>query len=180
MNRSTRSLTQGAITGALTVILILANQMTANFLMSFIPLPLIIYGMEHGFKNSIITYVVCVLLVAIVPGDLPTTVLMITYGIVGLVYVMVVNKNISKTAKFIVVSLGNSINYILLMYFFGTFFGLTLETTMLEIETFLKVTDPALIWILSIGIIVFTIILETFIIFYSSQQVKYMLERHRK
>lgn len=180
MRQSTKSMTHGAITAALTVLLLLADRMLAGFIMSFLPLPLIVYGMYYSLKESVITYVVTVLLVMIIPGQLPTTIMMITYGFVGLVYIGVFKTNLKKWRKFLVVFLGNFINYFIMMKFFGNFFGMEINLLITQISGFLSFLEPKTVTILAILMVLFTVALETLIIFLSSVQVSYLMKRHRK
>lgn len=180
MKQTTRSMTHGAITAALTVVLLLVDRMLAGFLMSFLPLPLIIYGLYYPLNQSIITYVVTVLLVMIIPGQLPTTIMMITYGFVGLVYIWAHKKDVSDNIKFFIVFLGNFINYFIMMKFFGSFFGMEFNLLITQVQGFLKFLSPSLVKVLAMIIVLFTIALETVIIFLSARQLTYLMKSHRK
>lgn len=180
MRRQTVSITQGSITAALTVVLILTDRMLAGFIMTFIPLPLIVYGMYHPMKESIITYVATVFLVMIVPGQLPTTILMITYGIVALVYIVVNKTELKKSLKFIIIYLSNLVNYLIMMTFFGKFFGLEMRVFMLEIKAITRISNQDTLFILATAGLLFTVLLETFIIYVGANQLSYLMKRHRK
>lgn len=179
MNRSTKSMTHGAITAALSVILILIDRLLGGFIMSFLPLPLIIYGIYYNFNQSILTYIVSVLLVMIIPGQLPTTILMMTYGFVGLVYIGVMKTNWRRLHKFLVVFGGNLINYLIMMKFFGKFFGMDFQTLTLEIQMIFKSMSTQNLQIIALIVLLLTIAIETFIIYISSTRLIYLMKRHR-
>lgn len=179
MKRSTLSITHGAITASITVVLLLVDRLIAGFLMSFLPIPLIVYGLYYSIKESFLTYIVTVLLVMIIPGQLPTTMLMIVYGFVGLVYIAVFKTDLSKIMKFIIVFIGVAIGYYIMVRFFGQFFGLDFSTTMMEVETMFKITDPTKVRILAFTVIFLTMFLETLIIFMAANLVTMRIKRHR-
>ena len=74
------------ITASITVVLLLVINIA--ILMSFLPIPLIVYGLYYSIKRffNLHSYRS---LVMIIPRQLPTTMLMIVYGFVGLVYIAV-------------------------------------------------------------------------------------------
>ncbi len=187
MRRNTLSITHGAITAALSVLIILGDRIVAGFIMPFIPLPLIVYGLYYPMKQSIITYVSTVFLVMMVPGQLPTTILMMTYGLVALVYIAIFKTKINKYMKVFVLYLANLLNYFLMMTFFGQFFGLDLKTLVLEIEMFFEfitksslVLPEATLYNLALVGVMGTVAMETFIIYLSATQLTYFMKRHRK
>ena len=180
MNRNTKSITHGAITAALTVLVILGDRLVAGFIMSFVPLPLIVYGLYYTVGESMLTYVVTVLLVMIIPGQLPTTILMITYGFVAMVFITVYKKHVHRYLKFLAVYLGNLVNYVVMMKFFGKFFGMDFNTLITEVNMIFKSASPKNLQIIAIFIILITVTLETFIIYISANYVSYLMKRHRK
>ena len=179
MNRNTRTIAEGAMTAALSVVVLLSSEITGGFMMPFLPLPIIIYGIYHTLKDSILVYVVSILLVAIIPGQLPTTVMMVMYGFVALVYVGIDKKNVPNSVRFLVVLLGTAINYIVMIAFFGPFFGLDFNITLTEVRTFLRINNENLVKTIAIGVIFITMVLETIVIFMSANMVRIRLAHHR-
>lgn len=179
MNRKTTSITHGAITAALTVIVIMLDRVLAGFLMTFVNMPLIIYGLYYSTKETFLTYIVTVLLVMIVPGQLPTTILMISYGLVGVAYVYMNKKDISNALRFLFVSLANGINYLIMMKFFGSFFGMEFNLLLVETQTMLKLSNETTVLYMTIFILITTILLETFIIFMTANYLSLRMKKHR-
>ena len=180
MRKTTTCITHGAMTASITVVLLLIDRVFAGFLMSFLPLPLIVYGLYYSIKEALITYVVTVLLVMIVPGQLPTTVLMVIYGFVGMIYIAVFKSQMHRFIKFLFVYGGMAIGYFVMIRFFGTFFGLEFHMTVDEVVRFLKVTNPQTAQNLAIVVILLTILLETFIIFMGANIITQRMKVHRK
>lgn len=180
MRKTTRSITDGAITATLSVMLLLVDRLVAGFLMSFLPLPLIVYGIYYSIKETILAYVVTVLLVAIFPGQLSTTILMLMYGVIAVIYVGVSKTNLNKYLKFLFLFFGVTLCWIVMITGFGSLFGLSFELTKQEIITFLNITDANLINILAIGVIVVSMILETLIITLASEFITQRMKLHRK
>ncbi len=179
MNRNTQSITHGAITAALTVLLILADRLVAGFIMSFTPLPLIVYGLYYSVKESILTYVVTVLLVMIIPGQLPTTILMISYGLVALIFIWAYKKEFHKFFKFLAVYIGNLINFVVMMKFFGKFFGLEFGLLITELQMIFKSMSHQNLQILAVFVVLLTVTLETFVIYIGADYITYLMKRHR-
>lgn len=180
MNRKTLSITHGAITAALTVLLILADRLVAGFIMSFLPIPLIVYGMYYSVKESFVVYVVTVLLVMIIPGQLPTTILMINYGLLAILYIAIFKTKLPNKLKILVIYLGNLLNYFIMMRFFGAFFGLEFSTLIQEYELIFKNVGTEVLYYMAIVGVLFTAAMETFIIYLAAKQVTYLMKRHRK
>ncbi|WZU01625.1 hypothetical protein MGH68_00155 [Erysipelothrix sp. D19-032] len=58
--KTTKHLTTGAMTVALTTLVMLFDRATVGVFMSFLPVPLIVYGFYFGLKSSFPVYVACV------------------------------------------------------------------------------------------------------------------------
>lgn len=183
MNRKTRSITQGALTASLSVIIVLLDRLLNGFIMPFLPLPLIIYGQYHTIGETLLAYVVTILLVAIVPGSIPTTILMILYGLIALVYLLINRSNYNKVLKFLLLVMGISIAYIVMILNFGAFFGLNLEVAFMEARAFIqfifKAENENLVKYVVYLIIFSTIILETIIINLSAKFLIMRIGIHR-
>ena len=180
MRKTTKSITHGALTAAITVVLILVDRVFVGLFMSFIPLPLIVYGLYYTVKESLVTYLVTVFLVMMVFGQLPITILTIVYGFVGLVYIAVSKTEINKTIKFLAVFFGLMVAYVIMILFFGAFFGMDIFSTMMELQSILKVNDPQILKVGAYLILMLTVALETFVIFMSATLITQSMKRHRK
>lgn len=180
MRKTTTSITHGAITASITVVLLLIDRVLAGFLMSFLPLPLIVYGLYYSIKEASITYVVTVLLVMIVPGQLSTTVLMIIYGFVGMVYIAVFKSQMPRIIKFLFVYVGLALGYFVMISFFGAFFGLEFQMTVDEVIKFLNITNQQTAQNVAVVVILLTILLETIIVFMSARIITQRMKLHRK
>ena len=182
MNRNTRSITQGALTAALSVIIVLFDRLVSGFIMPFLPLPLIVYGTYHTINETILSYVVTVLLVAIVPGSLPTTILMLMYGVIAIVYLMIVRMKTGNLIKFALLALGVSFVYGVMIVNFGAFFGLSYDTALTEGAMLLKfvgIQNENLVKYVVYLTIFSTIILETIIISISAKFLVTRIGVHR-
>lgn len=182
MNRNTRSITQGALTAALSVITVLFDRLVGGFIMPFLPLPLIVYGAYHTLNETILSYVVTVLLVAIVPGSLPTTILMLMYGLIAIVYLMIVKMKIGNFYKFCLLTLGVSVVYGVMIVNFGAFFGLTYDIAFAEAGAMLKfvgIENESIVKNVVYLTIFSTIILETIIISISAKFLLMRIGVHR-
>lgn len=180
MKKTTISLAHGAMTAALTVLLVLLDRLTVGFLMPFLPIPLILYGMFYSLAETATAYIVTVLLVAIIPGSFPITIMMCSYGAIALIYTSISKKDVSKFVRIFIVFLGVALHYFIMIHFFGAFFGLKFETTMLEVEKFFRINNEIMVKIVALLIVLATIIMETFIIFLSTELVETKLRVHRK
>lgn len=180
MRKTTKSITHGALTAAITVVLILVDRVFVGLFMSFIPLPLIVYGLYYTVKESLVTYLVTVFLVMMVFGQLPITILTIVYGFVGLVYIAVFKTEINKIIKFLAVFFGLMVAYVIMILFFGAFFGMDIFSTMMELQSILKVNDPQILKVGAYLILMLTVALETFVIFMSATLITQSMKQHRK
>lgn len=180
MRKTTKSITHGALTAAITVVLILVDRVFVGLFMSFIPLPLIVYGLYYTVKESLVTYLVTVFLVMMVFGQLPITILTIVYGFVGLVYIAVFKTEFNKIIKFLAVFFGLMVAYVIMILFFGAFFGMDIFSTMMELQSILKVNDPQILKVGAYLILMLTVALETFVIFMSATLITQSMKRHRK
>ena len=81
---STRSLTEGAMLAAITVLLSLLGAYFLPYLFFITPVPLIILVYRHGMRPGILVAVTSALLGGIVLSTLPTMVFLLILGLVGL------------------------------------------------------------------------------------------------
>nr|WP_252968992.1 hypothetical protein [Erysipelothrix rhusiopathiae] len=91
--KKTLSLTYGAMTVALTGIILFFDRITAGFFMTFLALPLIVYGSYCDWSDAFVVYLSCIIMAVIMSGLFSTVLMMAGYGAVGLAYIYSMKKN---------------------------------------------------------------------------------------
>lgn len=180
--RKTLHLTHGAMTVALTGILLFMDRITLGFFMPFLALPLIVYGINYSLKETSIVAFSNVLISVILSGLLPTVLTMAGYGFVGLAYVYAHQHNFTKKGTYLIMSVFMSLFYLIMVGFFGEYFGISITESIeilsnLEIASFIS---PIAIKFTAYFSIVLTMFMEVFIVKVSADMVIHLLRRNRK
>lgn len=109
---NTKSLVEGALLAAINIILsIMAIYMPilGTFATLIWPVPIVILGIRHGLKTSILSTVVAGIFVAILSGPFQAVSIVISFGLVGIAMGWAINKNLSP---FKVLSIGGAASLI--------------------------------------------------------------------
>ena len=180
--RKTVNLTHGAMTVALTGMLLLLDRLFLGFFMPFLALPLIVYGISYSLKDTAVVAFANVLVSVILSGLLPTVLTMVGYAFVGLAYVYAYQKKLSNKYYYLLMSIFMSIFYIIMVGFFGEYFGISVSETIDAMATLpmVGIVDPIVIKITAYLSIVLTMLMEVFIVKVSADMVIRLLRRHRK
>lgn len=180
--RKTLHLTHGAMTVALTGILLFMDRITLGFFMPFLALPLIVYGVNYSLKETAIVGFSTVLIAIIMSGLLPTVITMIGYVFVGLAYVYAYQHNFTKKSTYFIMSIFMSFFYVLMVGFFSEYFGVSVTESIDYISQleFASIVKPIVIKITAYSSIVLTMLMEVFIVKVSADMVIHLLRRNRK
>lgn len=127
--RNTKHITTGAITIGLTSILILLDRVSAGLFMSFLALPLVIYGFYFPFKAAITVYFSCVLMSFVLTGHLPLIITIAGYGLVGLSLIYSRNKRLKSSQTYLLMYVTSIPVYFIMVTFFGEYFGVSINET---------------------------------------------------
>lgn len=125
--RNTKHITAGAFTVALTSLIIVLDRVTVGMMMSFLALPLIIYGYYYSFKSTIVVFFSCVLMSFVLTGYLPLIISTLGYGFIGLSLVYSRDKSLSNLETYGLMYVCSIPVYTVLIMFFGEYFGLSLK-----------------------------------------------------
>lgn len=109
---NTKSLVEGALLAAINIILsIMAIYMPilGTFATLIWPVPIVILGIRHGLKTSILSTVVAGIFVAILSGPFQAVSIVISFGLIGIAMGWAINKNLSP---FKVLSIGGAASLI--------------------------------------------------------------------
>lgn len=177
--RKTIHLTHGAMTVALTGIILLMDRLFMGFFMPFLALPLIVYGSYYSLEESYLVAISNVLIAIILSGMLPTVITSIGYSIVGLSYIYAYKKDYSKKRYYLIMSIFMSLFYAVMVLFFGEYFGIDIRESIEVISGFVKFLNPIIIKILAYLSVVLTMLMEVFIVKVSADMIIYLLHRHR-
>lgn len=180
MRRKTMSVTLGAMCAAITLIIVLLDRITTGLLMTFIPIPLMLYGLYFSYKDSLITYIASILLVMMVSGNVAMWLLTATYGFVGMAYILAKKQNKTKKIRFLYVFLANALNYIVMISLFGAFFQMDYMDTLTTIRNFLNMSNENVVKILFYLLAFVTILLETYVVILTTDLIMALMNRHRK
>ncbi len=125
--RNTKHITAGAFTVALTSLIIVLDRVTVGMMMSFLALPLIIYGYYYSFKSTMVVFFSCVLMSFVLTGYLPLIISTLGYGFIGLSLVYSRNRSLSNLKTYGLMYVCSIPVYAVLIVFFGEYFGLSLK-----------------------------------------------------
>lgn len=175
--KKTLHLTHGAMTLALTGIILFADRITLGFFMPFLALPLIIYGSYYSLSESAIVAFSNVILAVILSGMLPTVITTIGYGLVGISYIYCFHQKKSRSQFYLYMSIAMSVLYFVMIVFFGEYFGISIQETITTINQYIPALSIRLVTILSIMTIGLTLLMEVFIVKVSADMVLMMLEK---
>lgn len=179
--KTTKHLTTGAMTVALTTLVMLFDRATVGVFMSFLPVPLIVYGFYFGLKSSFPVYVACVVSALIFTGYLPTVLLMTGYGLIGLVCIFANSKKLKTRQTYALLVVSAIPVYVLMITQFGAFFGFEYSLAYSATQNMMPyIANPAIYHIIIIIGILILILMETFIIKTSSTVLINVMQRRFK
>ncbi|QIK68927.1 DUF2232 domain-containing protein [Erysipelothrix sp. HDW6C] len=179
--RNTKHITAGAMTIALTGIIIFMERITAGFFMSFLSLPLIVYGYFYSLKSSIPVYFSCIFMAFIITGFPPTIIQMTGYGLVGLVSIFATEKRMTRQRTFVLMSLAIIPVYAVMVGFFGAAFGFAIPEMIQSLNNlFPFINNPMIITVFAYVSLGVTALMEVFIIKVSGDLVIGLLHKHFK
>lgn len=180
--RKTVHLTHGAMTVALTGILLFMDRITVGFFMPFLALPLIVYGINYSMKETATVAFSNVLLAIILSGLLPTVLTMVGYAFVGLAYVYAYQHNFTKKQYYLIMSVFMSLIYVVMIAFFSGYFGIDIKDTIDSVANMPMASDfnAQHIKLIAYSSIPLTMLMEVFIVKVSADLVIRLLGRHRK
>lgn len=120
--KSTRSITHGAMTLGLIVIIMYLDRMSSQLFSFLLGLPLLIYAMEFGIRDGFVVYITSIILTFIL-GSLPTAILMSGYGATAISLCYGIN-HFNKQWKIYLLSFIVALPlYIIMLSLFSEFFG---------------------------------------------------------
>lgn len=180
--RKTVHLTHGAMTVALTGILLFMDRITVGFFMPFLALPLIVYGINYSLKETATVAFSNVLIAVILSGLLPTIITMIGYGFVGLAYVFAYQHNFTKKQYYLILFVIMSIIYFVMIKFFSEYFGVNIAETIDAVANMPMAVhyNAKHIKLIAYSSIPLTVLMEVFIVKVSADLVIRFLGHHRK
>lgn len=143
--KQTKSLTVGAMTIALTMMIMMLDRITTGFFMTFLGIPLVVYGSYYDLKNSVIVYVACIVMTFILTAYLPTILLMLGYGGMGLATVYTYKKNMKKWQSYFFTYLLSLPFYFVMIYYFGQFFGVDIQASIDLVANIIPVESNELV-----------------------------------
>lgn len=163
--KDVRKITMGAITAGFTAIILFADYLSAGFFMVFATIPLMLYGYHYGFKASLPVYVTCVMVSYILTGYFPTFMVMIGYGLCGLIGIYGREKKMSQGLTFLLMLMMIIPFYAFMVYFFGGYFGISIkETTELVNQYIPLIGSVTTVHIIVLVSILLTASMEIFVI----------------
>lgn len=178
--RKTIHLTHGAMTVALTGILLLLDRIFLGFFMPFLALPLIVYGSYYSLKESAVVALSNVLISVVLSGLLPAVLTTIGYGFVGLSYIYAYKHEYKNSQYYFIMSIFMSLFYIFMILFFGEYFGIDIPETIEIVSEYITLVNPVLIKTLAYVSVFLTMLMEVFIVKKSSDIVIHLLQRNSK
>ncbi len=168
------------MTVALTGIILLLDRMLMGFFMPFLALPLVVYGSYYSLNESIIVAVSNVIIAMILVGLLPTVLTSIGYSTVGLAYIYAYHNNFTKKQTYVIMSVFMAIFYVIMVLFFGEYFGLNITETIDSISGFVQFLPAVGVKIAAYVLSFLTMLMEVFIVKVSGDMVVTLLQHHRK
>ena len=116
----------------------------------------------------------------ILVGLLPTVITSIGYSAVGLAYIYAYHNNFTKKQTYLIMSLVMSVFYVVMILFFGEYFGLSIVETIDSISSFASFLPEVGIKIAAYVVTFLTMLMEVFIVKVSGDMVITLLQHHRK
>ena len=170
--RNTKHITTGAITIGLTSILILLDRVSAGLFMSFLALPLVIYGFYFPLKAASTVYISSVLMSFVLTGHLPMIISVAGYGLVGLSLIYARNKQLETRHTYLLMYITSIPVYFIMVNFFGEYFGLSINETIMDLKQMMpNVADEKSITIAAYASIALMPLIEAYILKVSSTLV---------
>ncbi len=144
MSKETQKLTHGAMITALLGVLFLVDRQSAglfNYIIGWIvPLPILVYVAQYGFKQSLAPFFASILLAFIVATPV-TAVYALIYGVIGLIYGFGVYNKWSARALFYATVGGTSVVFFISVLLFASFFGYNLQQEIQTINDIIEAMD---------------------------------------
>lgn len=178
--KKTLSLTYGAMTVALTGIILFFDRITAGFFMTFLALPLIVYGSYCDWSDAFVVYLSCIIMAVIMSGLFSTVLMMAGYGAVGLAYIYSMKKNASPSRSYLAMGVVIALFYFIMIRFFGPAFGMDFQEIIQSVKGILNIHNSLVLYGISISMVLITMAMELFIIKTIADIVLVMLHRNRK
>lgn len=166
--RKTRSVTYGAMIVGIMSLALFLDRATAGTLSPLlvipIAIPLIIFGVMFGIKDSVVVYIVSIIVSFLFSGMLPSMLMVVGYGGIGLIYIYAYTKSLSTKLRNLCMFIGMIVFYAVMIFFFDEYFGLST----IEVVNWLNQNiggDKSFVFSLIAYVFVFiTIIMEMMII----------------
>jgi uncharacterized protein YybS (DUF2232 family) len=128
----TRSLTEGAMLAAITVLLSLLGAYVFPYVFFIVPVPLAILVYRHGLRQGILVAITSSLLAGILIHISTTVILLLVFGLVGVALGAAMGENLSAP-RVLLIGVGASlIAYVLLILVSQAFFGVNVMEMLLE------------------------------------------------
>lgn len=179
--RKTQHITSGAMTLGLMALLIVLDRVSLGTVMSFLALPLVVYGAFYDFKATSVVYGASIVLAFVLTGYLPTVIMMAGYGLVGLVLVYANQRKFSKPLTYGLMYLASIPVYVVMIRFFGDYFGVNIPQTLELLNSMVPADyDPQAVRNIAMLSIALLPLMEAFIMKISSQLVLTALMRSDK
>lgn len=176
--KKTIHITHGAMTLALTALILFADRITMGFFMPFLALPLIIYGVHYSMQESVIVAISIVFLAMMLSGLLPTVISSIGYSLVGLMYIYCYHEDKKRIQYYVLMGLVMAGFYFVMIRFFGEYFGIDIMETIQFAEKYLPKGAPvSLLQTAAYFSIFITLLMEVFIVKVSADIVIMALKR---
>jgi uncharacterized protein YybS (DUF2232 family) len=130
--RETRSLTEGAMLAAITVLLSLLGAYIFPYIFFIVPVPLTILVYRHGLRQGIVVAVATSLLAGLVIHVFTTLILLLVLGLVGIAIGVALREGLSASRVMLIGSIAAVIAYVLLVVFSQALFEVNILDMMVE------------------------------------------------
>lgn len=175
--KNTRHITMGAMTLGLSAIIQLLAHSTLGFFMSFLTVPLVVYGYFYSFRSSVVVYIASIGLSFALTGYLPTIITVAGYGLVGLALIYGMRQKWGSLKRFLVATIAVIPVYVVMIGFFSEYFGYSIPETVLAITRVIpSVPSCLIITIVYLGALLLGL-MEVYIIKVVSEMLILMLIR---
>lgn len=180
--KSVKSVTYGAMSVALVAMFFLLDRLfvgNLGFIMSLvIPIPLIIYGIKFSLKESFVVYLTMIVASFIFNGMPPAMLSMAGFGLVGLVYLYTYEQEYSALRKNILLFLSMAAIYLIMIFLYSDYFGLSIPDTIETIVRFYPDLSYQVLLVVSWLSVGLTILMEMYIINTSVKLLQSRLNKH--
>jgi uncharacterized protein YybS (DUF2232 family) len=149
----TRSIVEGALLSAITVLLSIASIYlpVLGILATFIwPVPIILLGIRHGIKTSILATIVSGLIVAMISEPLQAVTIIIGFGLTGIALGYAIRKDFSPGATMVIGTAASTVSKLLIIGI--SMIVLNINPIKLQMDILIESVDKAAEFYSSIGI----------------------------